>query len=139
MADDPAPVPIVVTPPMVAVQPKAERSIRWTIYAIMTTGPVLIALLCWIMARLTAPQWCAVQVNAAKATGAQPSATAPDCTNIILALLGIHRDVVIGLLIAIVVGHLVMVAMVMNAGVKVIGPGGINLQVGHDKGNEDGN
>ena len=42
----------------------------------------------------------------------------------------------IGLLIAIVVGYLVMVAMVLGAGVKVLGPGGINLEVGHDKGGD---
>lgn len=134
MTDETPPQPtVVVTPPVVAVAPKQERSIRWTVFAIMGTGPTLIVLLWWVMKRLTAPQWCAVSVNAAKATGAAPSATAPDCTTIILELLKIHQDAVIGLLIAIVVGYLVMVAMVLGAGVKVLGPGGINLDIGHDK------
>jgi len=137
MSDEAAPAPppttVTVTPPVVAVQQKQERSIRWTVFTIMGTGPTLIVLLWWVLKRLTAPQWCAVQVNAAKAVGAPPSATAPDCTNIILELLKIHHDAVIGLLIAIVVGYLVMVAMVLGAGVKVLGPGGINLEVGHDK------
>lgn len=132
MTDETPPAPIVVTPPVVAVQPKQERSIRWTVFAIMGTGPTLIILLWWVLQRLTAPQWCAVSVNAAKAVGASPSATAPDCTNIILELLKIHQVAVIGLLIAIVVGYLVMVAMVLGAGVKVLGPGGINVDIGKD-------
>ncbi len=129
----PDPAPTVMVTPTVTVPAKPEKSIRWTVWVIILTGPVLIAMLWWIIARLTAKQWCAVQVNAAKLTGAPPSSTAPDCTTIILALLDIHRVAVIGLLIAIVIGYLVMVAMVLGAGVRVGGPGSINLDIGADR------
>lgn len=67
---------------------KTERAVRWNIIALAFAGPALLATILYILWGLKPSIWCGVLIAGAK----EAQVPAPQCTTVLLSLIGVFRD-----------------------------------------------
>jgi hypothetical protein len=101
----------------------SARPVTWTIWAIAAVLPLLFALLAWQLYSLNPERYCAI----VKVTG-EPSGS--DCYNLLRDGLRIKGYTIWGLVGGIVVFTLVLLVATVKAVVSVVGPAGLQLNIG---------
>jgi hypothetical protein len=111
------------------ISSKTESSLRWNVIALALAGPALLATFIWIIWYLRPATWCGALIGAAKEAQIPP----PQCSQILLTLLAIHRDAIwiLGSTLGIVIVAIGLAATGMSFKGRIAGN---DLSMGADAG-----
>jgi hypothetical protein len=98
---------------------------NWTIGAFSLAGAVTMIMLAWQLFESTPARWCAIALAGSPETNSA-------CAGILLKLLENKDHVNLGLLTIVGVSILALAAVALNVGIKVQGPGGVNVDIGSE-------
>ena len=99
------------------------RRLNWTVLGFSLAGLLTMAMLAWQLFESTPARWCAIALAGSPETNSA-------CAGILLKLLENKDHVNVGLLAIVGVSILALAAVALNVGIKVAGPGGVNVDIG---------